>query len=296
MRYDASGHHPRQPFAMTLILSPSVVKHWSGMRFACRETFDNVFVCPEVASIWLATVNTNNRKFKLDAIEQYANDMKANKWTTSRIVFYHDGILCDGQNRLAAVIKSNIEVVFDILVGADYSEGVNIDMGVKRTQGDSLRLQGADHWITAKNTIAIINFLARISKGRPKRLSHNEIKEYAESNREWIEPIAQITTKKKNLTTAAYFASIALALRAGESLNEIAEFHQAYLTGEVYDKNKNAVLRLRDYCLANDQAWTGYHCINTGKLTQRALKAYIDRQPLAKLYAPSDWNYSFPQN
>jgi hypothetical protein len=259
-----------------------------------RKTLDNVFVSPEMAYYWLSTANTKNRNLKPRAIDQYANDIKSGKWTLSRIIFYQDGVLCDGQNRLAAVVQCGIPVAFDILIGAAYSEGVNIDMGVKRKQGDSLKLQGAEQWILSNNTIAMINYMVRMSKGNAMKLSHNQIKEYAEKNEEWIKPIAEFTGKKKSLTSAAYFASIALALRAGESLIEIMEFHQSFITGEVFDRNKNAVIRIREYCLENNHCWTGHYSCDTGKLVQRAFKAYIDRQPLQKLYVPSDWVYPLP--
>jgi hypothetical protein len=269
--------------------------HHFDMTSNDRKTLDNVIVTPETAGHWLTTVNTKNRNFKPRAVEQYANDMKSGKWTPSRIIFYQDGVLCDGQNRLAAVVQSGVPVAFDILVGASYDEGVNIDMGVKRKQGDSLKLQGAEHWITTNGTIAIINYIIRMSEGNATMLSHNEIKQYAENNQEWIKPMAQFTIKKKNLTTAAYFASACLALRAGESLSEITDFHQAYVTGEVFDRNKNAVIKLREYCLENKHCWTGKHACDTGKLVQRAIKAYIERQPLQKLYVPSNWIYPLPK-
>jgi hypothetical protein len=278
--------------AIPLILSEQEA---SNMASPCRQTFDNVLVRPQIAAAWLNTINTRNRRLKPRAIEQYANDIKSGKWTPSRIVFYHDGILCDGQNRLAAVVKSGVPVAFDILVGAADIEGVNIDMGVKRKQGDSLKLQGAEQWIATNITIGIINYIVRMSDGNAMKLSHNQIKEYAEKNQEWIKPIIELTGKKRNLTTSAYFASIALALRAGEPLTEIMEFNQSYVTGEVFDKNKNAVIKIREYCLENKQCWTGYFSCDTGKLVQRALSAYINRQPLQKLYVPSDWIYSLPK-
>lgn len=278
--------------APPLILSSQEASNMASTR---RQTFDNVLVRPQIAADWLSTVNTRNRSYKPRAIQQYAKDMEAGNWTPSRIVFYANGELCDGQNRLAAVVLSEVTVAFDILVGAADIEGVNMDMGVKRKQGDSLKLQGAEHWITTNHTIAIINYIARMGEGNVQKLSHNEIKQYAEKNQEWIKPIAELPTAKKNLTTAAYAGSIALALRAGESLNEISEFHHAYLTGEVFDRNKNAALRLREHCLENKYCWTGQNTRNTGKLAQRALKAYIDRQHLSKLYVPSDWIYSLPK-
>ena len=271
------------------------VNHHFDMTSKDRKTLDNVVVSPETAAHWLKTVNTKNRNFKPRAVELYANDMKSGKWTPSRIIFYQDGVLCDGQNRLAAVVQSGVPVAFDILVGASYDEGVNIDMGVKRKQGDSLKLQGAEHWITTNGTIAIINYIVRMSDGNAQMLSHNEIKQYAENNQEWIKPMAQFTIKKKNLTTAAFYASAALALRAGESLSEITEFYHAYVTGEVFDRNKNAVIKLREYCLENKHCWTGKHNCDTGKLVQRAIKAYIERQPLQKLYVPSNWIYPLPK-
>jgi hypothetical protein len=264
------------------------------MKSKDRKTLDNILVQPELASYWLETANTKNRTFKPLAITQYANDMKAGNWTPSRIIFYHDGVLCDGQNRLAAAVKAGIPVLFDILVGASYEEGVNVDMGVKRKQRDSLKMQGVENWIADTRTIGMINFLIRLSSGNKAKLSHNEIKQYAENNQKWIKPIAELTIKKKNLTTSGFFASAALALRAEEPLDEVLEFCHAYATGEVFDRNKNAVVKLREYCLENTHCWTGGHNYDTAKRAQRAIKAYINNEPLQKLYAPTNWIYPFP--
>ena len=260
-----------------------------------RKTFDNIIVTPEAAAHWLETANKKNRTLKPLAIAQYANDMKHGKWTPSRIIFYHDGVLCDGQNRLAAVVQSKTPVLFDILLGASYEEGVNVDMGVKRKQRDSLILQGAESWIADLRTIGVINFLVRASSNNRVKLSHNEIKQYAESNQKWIKPLAELFARKRNLATSGFYASIALALRAGEPLSEIKEFCHSYITGEVFDKNKNAVLKLREYCLENTHSWVGGYNYDTAKRTQRAIKAYVNNEPLQKLFLPTNWIYPFPK-
>lgn len=275
-------------------LHPFQKTEWLDMKSKDRKTLDNILVTPETASYWLETANTKNRTFKPLAITQYANDMKAGNWTPTRIIFYYDGVLCDGQNRLAAVVKSNTPVLFDILVGASYDEGVNVDMGVKRKQRDSLKMQGVEDWISDTRTIGMINFLVRLSSGNKTKLSHNEIKQYAENNKKWIKPIAELTIKKKNLTTSGFYASAALALRAGEPLDQVLEFCHAYATGEVFDRNKNAVVKLREYCLENTQCWAGGYNYDTAKRAQRAIKAYINNEQLQKLYAPTSWIYPPP--
>ena len=274
-------------------LHPFQKTEWLDMKSKDRKTLDNILVTPETASYWLQTANTKNRTFKPLAITQYAIDMKHGKWTPSRLIFYYDGTLCDGQNRLAAVVKSGIPVVFDILVGASYDEGINVDMGVKRKQRDALVMQGAESWITDTRMIGVINFLVRLSSNNTIKLTHHQIREYAENNQEWLKPISQLTLKKRNLSTAGFYGAAALAIKNGEPVHEIIEFCNLYITGEVFDRNKNAVLKLREYCLENSHCWVGGFNYDTAKRTQRAIKAYVNKEPLQKLYAPSDWIYPF---
>jgi hypothetical protein len=231
----------------------------------------------------------------------YARQMAAGFWTNgSRIVFYKDGVLCDGQNRLAAVVESGVSCFFDILVGATHEEGANVDIGVKRSAHDALQIKGAEEWIANKYCVALVNSIHKFgtgSTGKDLRIAHHVIDQYASQNESWLKPIVRLSQKlhKKRLTSASYYAQLAAAYFNGEPLEELVDFHERLLTGENYDPQKNAVTRIREYIAeVNGSPWMFPVAYDTAKRTQRAIKAFIDRQPLSKLYAPTEYIYQFP--
>ena len=214
-------------------------------------------------------------------------------------MFYADGTLCDGQNRLLAVMESNVNVFFDVLVGATLEEGANVDTGAKRSVSDALQIKGAPLWIANKYCVAIVNAINKLATGSSSaRLPHYIIEEFAKKEEAWLRPVTDMArncTNKKRLTNCAFFAQLAVALRAGASISEIVDFSDRYVSGENYDQSKSAVTRLREYVLSySGDPWTFPAGIDTAKRTQRALKAFIERQSIMKLYAPDEFIYQFP--
>jgi hypothetical protein len=265
-----------------------------------RRNYTDQVVTPELARIWLTSFNTRNRAFKYTSAHTYAKDMKAGKWTQgSRIMFYADGTLCDGQNRLLAVMESNVNVFFDVLVGATFEEGANVDTGSKRSVSDALQIKGAPLWIANIYCVAIVNVINKLATGSSNiRLPHYIIEEFAKKEEDWLRPVidlAKNATNKKRLTNCAFYAQLAVALRAGVSIAEIVDFSNRYTSGDNYDQSKSSVTKLREYVLSySGDPWQFPLSVDTAKRTQRALKAFIERQSLMKLYAPDEFIYQLP--
>jgi hypothetical protein len=268
------------------------------MASEARVNYTDQVVTPELAQHWLKNWNKRNRSVKASQVLKYANEMKTGRWTRgSRIIFYNDGVLCDGQNRLSAVVVAQQSIPFDVLIGAGLEEGANIDMGARRSSCDALRITGASDWIANKDMVATVSWIARNGPSSIKAISHAEVRGFAEANKEWLEPIAALQRaggKKKSLTPSAYYVQLACALRHGEQISTLYDFHDRYTSGENYDRAKNAVIRLREYCLADPSCWTSSRTVDTSLRAQRAIKAFIDGQHLDKLYAPSTWIYKIP--
>lgn len=263
-----------------------------------RRNLTDQLVTPDMARYWLKHWNTRNRAIKKSAVEKYAYDMRENLWTPgSRIAFYKDGNLCDGQHRLISVTQADVPVFFDVLIGASELEGANVDMGCKRLNTDALRISGAKEWISCKETVALVAWLAKNSRQCISSIGYQRVNDYAMQNEQWLRPVVEMARsvkKRRGLTSAAYYAQLVLALMSGVELAEISEFQERYIRGENYERNRNAVIRLREYCLAHQAPW-GPHSVNdTCKKTQRAIKAFVDRQEITKLYAPEDWIYQVP--
>jgi len=263
-----------------------------------RQNFTDQVVTPELAAIWVEQYNTRNRSLKPSQILRYANDMKAGRWTVgSRIIFYKDGILCDGQNRLAAVALANQPLMFDVMVGATQEEGANIDTGSKRSTTDALKISGAVDWVSNNKCVAMINWIAKNGPSNIRSTSHYDVVAFALANEQWLRPIAHLyatSTTRKQLSTAAFYAQLAVAHRHGEPLDELLDFNHRFITGENYERSKNAVIKLRELCLTEPSCWSSSQTIETAMRTQRCIKAFVEGQHLEKLYAPSKWIYEIP--
>ncbi len=105
-------------------------------------------VTPQKAKGFL-DLNTNNRAFKAREIEQMARDIQEGRWVLNGESFKlgslngngHDDVLCDGQNRAAAIIKAGIAVDSVVVRGLPFEVIIaTIDAGAKRTTGDMLKI------------------------------------------------------------------------------------------------------------------------------------------------------------
>jgi len=264
-----------------------------------RKNYTDQVVTVEMADHWLKHYNTRNRLFKLGNVEMYARDMKIGKWTQgSRLIFYSDGTLCDGQNRLLAVVKSGVSTFFDILVGATVEEGSNIDTGAKRSVSDALQVKGSPSWIANKDCVGIVNSINKLATHSSGiRLPHYIIENFAIENERWLRPAVEMAKapKKKKLSACTYYATLGVALRANVSIDEILDFNQRYIHGENFDQSKCSVTRLREYVIGFEgQSWHFPYAFDTTKRTHRALQAFIARHPLSKLYAAPNYVYPFP--
>lgn len=108
------------------------------------EYTTNFLITPAVARTWLAERNTHNRHVKGSAVTQYAAAMKSGQWYTTGdpIKFSRDGVLLDGQNRLAAIVASDSAQRADIRTGLETESQRAMDQGVPRTVADMLGMEG----------------------------------------------------------------------------------------------------------------------------------------------------------
>ena len=122
--------------------------------------------------------NTNNyRKMSRATIRSYAEDIKNGRWQLNgeAIVFGKNGILKDGQHRLAAIVHAGKPV--DILVVRGVEDSINTyDIGKKRTDTDILNAEGfeCDGTLIAAANI-IVNRFSGMRSG-------TSVQEYAKKN------------------------------------------------------------------------------------------------------------------
>lgn len=102
-------------------------------------------VTPELAEEWLKK-NTQNRSVREDRVDRYAEQMKDGEWLVSpdAISFDYNGRLINGQHRLKAIkqLDKGTEVQCLVAFGLQPAAFKIADVGVKRTGGDVLRIEG----------------------------------------------------------------------------------------------------------------------------------------------------------
>ncbi len=108
-----------------------------------------VHVTPDQARKWLAQ-NTHNRPLRERTVAAYAADMAAGNWLPNgeTIKFAIDGTLLDGQHRIAAAIESGVAVWMLVVRGLPNDAQETLDVGLRRTFSDVLKLRGEVSWVT----------------------------------------------------------------------------------------------------------------------------------------------------
>lgn len=100
-------------------------------------------VTPAMAAEWLEK-NTGNRNLNKRLVNDYARDMESGSWVLNgeAVKISHDGVLLDGQHRLAALVQAGVSVEMLVVIDLDPSAQDTMDTGRKRSFKDVLSIRG----------------------------------------------------------------------------------------------------------------------------------------------------------
>lgn len=144
-----------------------------------------VIVTPEMAKHWLDTTNTRNRRIRDTTVQTYARDMEHGNWrqTGEPIKFSYKGVLEDGQQRLAAIVKSNVSLPLFVIWDLAPEAQDFMDTGRKRTVANMLELHGEKNSATLA---AAAKLALGVASGNLKpgsyESTHAEVAEYLAKN------------------------------------------------------------------------------------------------------------------
>ena len=102
---------------------------------------------PKLAEYVLTELNLKNRPTKPGKIKAYVADLEANMWglTGDTIKFGRDGLLKDGQNRLAACVRANKILRTHVVFGIDPRLFSRMDIGKNRNGADVFNIAGVSY-------------------------------------------------------------------------------------------------------------------------------------------------------
>ena len=142
--------------------------------------------------------NVANRGLRLEAVHAYARDITEGRWmiTGESVKIDWTGRLIDGQHRLEAIVESGQAVTLLIVTGLDPIVQRVIDVNVRRTAGDALRMLGVERNVYEVASAARLAVL--FDRGEARRygtsgrgiVSHAEIFAWVEAHPEIDEAAA----------------------------------------------------------------------------------------------------------
>lgn len=160
-----------------------------------------VFVTPDMAERWLES-NTRNRKLNERTVKTYARDMGSGAWllTGEGIKFSTEGVLLDGQHRLAAIVQTGVTVPMFVMRGVSADAQAVMDTGRKRTSSDDLSIRGEQNSsmlaATIKLALGVESNAPDPNKYEP---THTEIRDFLSAHPEiraaveFIKPLVRRT-------------------------------------------------------------------------------------------------------
>ncbi len=110
---------------------------------------------PKLAEIVLSKLNSKNRPPKPAKIKAYADDLSNGQWglTGDSIKFGSDGLLKDGQNRLAACMRAGRPLETHVVFGVDPALFARMDIGKNRSGADVFAIAGISYATHASGAV-----------------------------------------------------------------------------------------------------------------------------------------------
>lgn len=259
-----------------------------------------VLVTPDLAQEWLER-NPNNRNVVAFRVSSYASQMTAGSWklTHQGIAFDENGNLVDGQHRLRAVVESGVSVRFWVFRGVSREAMIAIDVGKTRTASDAFSLLGDK---ATTNSVAVSRVLLGsyvFQRGNTEKLDiaynigWDKLRIFHDAMREAVE-FSLVTASEKGLRHGCVFAAIASAWFT-ENRELLSEFKEHFASGVITSEADVAAIKLRTFMLTTNKTRGGREARADLFLRScTALRAYLERRPLQKLYASPDSVFPIP--
>lgn len=193
-----------------------------------NEIFSDVkTVTPGLAEVLLSN-NPSNRTIRKAKLRQFVADMKNDRWSLNgeAIIVAKTGELNDGQNRLQAVIESNVCVPMLFVFGVERETRTTLDQGGARGAADYLHMSGRSNASVLSSMTRVLLGYERTgctSLGRLNDITPAEIVQRAEED-------------QMKLQTSARFANqYARSMRRMAPVSTLAFCHYVLLGEHVHD-------------------------------------------------------------
>jgi hypothetical protein len=240
-------------------------------------------ITPERAAEMLA-VNTANRPLSRSTVREFAESMRRGDWlvTHQGIAFDTDGVLVDGQHRLAAIIEAEVPVEMTVFtqVGPDTFDV--LDTGRRRNAADVLAIEGERSTATLAAMVRTVWLFenrrdASWSGGGAVVTNHQIVQTLQQHPRirEFVAVGERIATEtgmiKSAAGAAAYLVEAANRTRKGR----LADWHEGVIEGAGLARtDPRLVFRRTMFAMARKQAGVVQRRRDTREHVALYLKAF----------------------
>lgn len=255
-----------------------------------------VDVTPDLASEWLSSCNTHNRKLVDAHVERLANEMRAGRWqlTHQGIAFSSNRVLIDGQHRLWAVMISNITVPMRVYFNEPPDTLAVVDTVRPRTNDEIISLAGGMGTVTQRELATLRAMIAGL--GSYERMTAGQESEVLACHREAVAFALDILPKSRfrGVATSVVRGVLARAFYSADH-GKLRHFADVLQSGFGADESDQPVMLLFHFLveIANRHAGRP-ECRERYAKMERALSAYLRGERLTRLYATTTELFPLP--
>lgn len=266
------------------------------------QVFD---VTPDLATQWLER-NTRNRGLRQSVVNRYASDMKAGKWmvTGDAIGFDVNGSIVNGQHRLWAVLESDVTVRMTVAFGLQPDVVSVLDDHLKRNLVDVAKIRRPGTTVNSLHAsvvkllmITAIQNTSLEPRAALERVTRQDELDVLDRHWKAIEFAFRDcfrSRKMRGVTLAAVLTAVTRAYYTQDA-QRLREFGHVMLTGVMETPDDKPAILLRNYLQrmlvdkVKAEAFTVY------RKAERALLAFLEREPLSTLYEASGEQFPLPE-
>lgn len=120
-------------------------------------------ITPEMAKAMLQK-NTKNRPVRSSQVKRLAQEIIDGRWKVNGdTIRFEEDVLVDGQHRLLAIVKAGKAIETLVVEGLETNVFQTIDIGVKRSPGDTLAVEGCSN---SKELATMLTLIERYMTGQ----------------------------------------------------------------------------------------------------------------------------------
>ena len=253
-------------------------------------------ITPAMALDWLENANIRNRPLSQNHINKLARDMKNGQWklTHEGIAFDPNGVLLDGQHRLWAIVESETAIDMLVFYNVPKDAVMAINGGRARTVVDILKLANRDGNLSSHHTSTLRAMLG--GYGALPTLTPQETSESLAHHRAAVDFAVKHLSccRFKGICNATTRAVIARAWYSVDP-DRLIQFCDILTSGIIgYIPSAAAIVALRQSLLVNKDSSAAARRERYGK-TERALRAFLNDEPISKLVSANKELYPLPE-